>query len=374
MDTSLFFLGIVCFLFLVQTQPCPLSCRCVIHSARPSADCSYRELKSVPSGFPSNLTQLSLSVNYISALNNNSFNNILGITSLWLAYNQITSIGQGTFSCLAKLVSVDISHNKLLEFPWSDLSTLSNIQVLSLNNNQLRSLPQNAFKKSKALRSLQLSSNNLSVIMEGTFDSVTSLSHLQLHSNPFNCTCSLMWIKGWLEKAQVTVDRRKDIACLYPKEIKGVPLNHIPDLHCRAPLYLQGDDPFVGKDLLICQKSDIHNLMIQMDTQKSKIIREGEVSGTVFSNRSTLMTPIKQSVIYLCRVFNHTMGAKGEMSISLANSEERGWLQKQKEKLLLVLVSERHGSEVNTVSPNFSGHMLCWLTQLVVWWWLHLGH
>ncbi|KAM4748303.1 immunoglobulin superfamily containing leucine-rich repeat protein-like [Rhinophrynus dorsalis] len=355
-------------LCLVPSSSCPASCRCVTSSARPSADCSYRELSFVPTDLPFNLSQLSLSANHISALNTTSFTNILGVTSLWLAYNQIVTIAPGTFKSLTRLMSLDISHNQLLDFPWSDLSFLHDLQILNLNNNQLETLPLGTFNNSKMLRSLQLSNNHLSTLAEGTFDHLSSLSHLQLHSNHFNCSCSLIWLQDWLKKSRATIDRRKDITCTSPKELTGVSLDEMPDLQCRRPLEMQNDDSLVGKTMLLCRETGVPNMKVHKDIQKSRDYKEIEVSIKVYANGSISVTPIEKDTLYLCHTTNHTAGSPKEVSISLTHPMGSGWLQVHGEKLLLMLVNGRKYSEENAVSCPLVMPILYLLPLLLVWW------
>ncbi|XP_075440965.1 immunoglobulin superfamily containing leucine-rich repeat protein 2-like [Ascaphus truei] len=374
MATVLLFLGTVWYLCLAPGSPCPANCRCVTRSTRPSADCSYRELQYVPTNLPFNITQLSLSVNDICALNATSFSNVLGVTSLWLAYNKIATIDTGTFRDLVLLQSLDLSHNQLSDFPWSDLSTLPALQLLNLNHNQLVTLPRGAFNWSQSLRSLQLSNNHFSVLADGTFDPLTSLSHFQLHSNPFHCSCPLVWLKHWLEKARATINWRKDVTCSSPEELSGTSLERVPDLECTKPSEVQGGGPMAEKVWLLCHEAGVHHLTVHTETKGSTGYRELEVAIKVFTNRSIAVTPIKHDMVYLCRVTNNTDATPGEVTVSLDGSERSGWLRKQGEKLMLVLVSERSRAERNKGSSALAVPVLWWLGLLMVWWLALLGH
>ncbi|XP_063305418.1 immunoglobulin superfamily containing leucine-rich repeat protein-like [Pelobates fuscus] len=338
--------GSVWYLCLVPSNSCPVRCNCVTNSAHPSADCSYRGLDSVPTGLPFNISQISLSANSISTLNTSSFAATIMVKSLWLAYNQITSIQPGTFKGLSKLMSIDLSHNQLLDFPWSDLPALHELQVLILNNNNLVTLPANTFITSRSLRSLQLSSNKILSLPEGLFDSLTSLSHLSLYNNPFNCSCSLFWLKDWVGKSMVTIDKKKEIACSFPKELSGVSLEKLPDFQCRAPLQIQSNDPLLDKALFLCKKAGDQDFM----TSHSKEI---EVMLQFMDNGNIFVTPIKKDIVYNCRLHNHTAGIT-----SLSNYQASGWLREEQEKLLLIMVSERGNSAVNVGSISLAISML----------------
>ncbi|XP_031754993.1 immunoglobulin superfamily containing leucine-rich repeat protein 2-like [Xenopus tropicalis] len=374
MGLSRVFLVIVWCVCHAPTSSCPARCRCVSTTSRPSADCSYQELKFVPTDLPSNLTQLSLSVNHISALNTTSFAKTLGITSLWLANNQIVTIALGTFWNLTQLMNLDISHNHLLDFPWSDLSTLHKLQILILNNNQLVNLPLSTFSNTKELRSLQLSNNHFSTIAEGTLQPLSALSHIQLHSNPFNCSCQLMWLKDWLEKNKLTIDRRKEIACSAPKEFRGVSLDHVPGAHCKIPSAIQGDEPFMGKINLLCKEAGISKLIVNTNFQRLNDYKKAETANNLFANGTISIHYNKQDMIYLCRVSNHTSGAPKEISISFTHAEVLGWLQEEGQKFLLVLVANNENSGVKQMYCSSGTLLYCWITVLMVHLLAHIWH
>ncbi|KAM4676869.1 immunoglobulin superfamily containing leucine-rich repeat protein 2 isoform 2-T2 [Discoglossus pictus] len=214
---------------------CPDPCSCVVKYNQQFADCTYKKLQKVPSGFPSNVTTLSLSANKLSSLKRSNFVGVPQVSSLWLAHNEITSVEEGTLATLVLLKNLDISHNLLVDFPWSDLASLPALQLLKMNNNRMVNLPANAFVNLTDLRSLRINNNQFSVILEETFKPLISLLHVQIYNNPFHCSCSLMWLKKWAEEAQVTVAERDSIACSSPEELKGIQLSKIPDLNCEAP-------------------------------------------------------------------------------------------------------------------------------------------
>ncbi|XP_063782522.1 immunoglobulin superfamily containing leucine-rich repeat protein 2-like [Pseudophryne corroboree] len=366
MGLSLQFFSIVGFLCLVPSTSCPTACRCT-STARLSADCSYRKLMHVPEDLPVSLNQLTLAVNQITDLNCSSFANSPGLTSLWLAYNQITTIHPGTFQNLTQLINLDLSHNQIVDFPWSDLATLEKLQLLNLNNNQLLTLPPGALNNCRSLRSLQLSSNRLYSLPEGLFHTLISLSHLQLHSNSFHCSCSLAWLMEWLQKAEITIDRKGDIVCLSPNEFKGVSLEKVPDLQCRKPLEIVGDDPVLVDTLLLCKEVGFPYVMILKDSREHNSYNEIEVAIRKLVNGSFTVTPVKKDMAYLCRVYNHTSQTTGDISVSISQTIP-GWPMEPREKLLLFLVSGKVRSEANAASCVMAVPRLWWQALLVLMW------
>ncbi|NWV42547.1 ISLR2 protein, partial [Grantiella picta] len=164
-----------------------------------------------------------------------AFAEVAQVSSLWLAHNEIASIEPGALAVLAQLKNLDVSHNQIEEFPWQDLRNLSALQLLKMNNNRMASVPRGAFRTLKDLRSLRINNNRFATLAEGIFDSLSSLSHLQIYNNPFECSCALRWLKGWMESTLISIPEKDSIACALPERLRGVPVAKIPDLACAAP-------------------------------------------------------------------------------------------------------------------------------------------
>ncbi|XP_054858699.1 immunoglobulin superfamily containing leucine-rich repeat protein-like isoform X2 [Eublepharis macularius] len=221
----------------VEAQSCPDVCVCVARRSygRHIADCSYKDLHAVPAGLPSNATTLTLSVNRITSLQEDSFADVASLQGLWLSYNEISTIGKGTFGSLAALKNLDLSHNQIADFPWQDLRNLIALELLKLSNNWLEKVPREAFYALKHLRSLWLNDNRFTVLSEGTFDSTPLLSLLQINNNPFNCSCKVWWLKQWLESSSVSTPEKESITCATPKNLKGLALGRSLGLDCMVP-------------------------------------------------------------------------------------------------------------------------------------------
>ncbi|XP_030920339.1 immunoglobulin superfamily containing leucine-rich repeat protein 2-like, partial [Geospiza fortis] len=141
------------------------------------------------------------------------------VSSLWLAHNEIATIEPGALAVLAQLKNLDISHNQIVEFPWRDLRNLSALQLLKMNNNRMALVPPDAFRTLKDLRSLRINNNRFATLAEGIFDSLSSLSHLQIYNNPFECSCSLQWLKRWMESTLISIPEKDSIACALPERL-----------------------------------------------------------------------------------------------------------------------------------------------------------
>ncbi|XP_075064397.1 immunoglobulin superfamily containing leucine-rich repeat protein 2 [Mixophyes fleayi] len=338
------------FLFLLAagtllgtTLSCPEPCFCVDKYNQQFADCTYKELKKVPTGFPSNATTLSLSANKISSLKKSNFVGVTQVTSLWLAHNDITAIERGTLATLVYLKNLDISHNQLVDFPWEDLANLPALQLLKMNNNRMVNLPLDAFDNLKDLRSLRINNNHFTVIREGTFKPLVSLLHIQIYNNPFQCTCSLMWLKKWSEEAQVTVAEKDLIACASPEEFQGKPLSKIPDLECEVPAVQLSYHPNIDNTELYdgftltlhCLVSGspkptiqwkVRNATQEVEIKLSTDLAKAEVSGhfLIYQNGTLVIPHLSKKLegAYTCLATNEMGSSQSSVNISVAGSQK----------------------------------------------------
>ncbi|NP_001120371.1 immunoglobulin superfamily containing leucine-rich repeat protein 2 precursor [Xenopus tropicalis] len=330
------------------TLGCPEPCSCVDKYNQQFADCTYKKLQKIPSGFPSNVTTLSLSANKITSLKKSDFIGVPQVTSLWLAHNEISEIEEGALATMVNLKNLDVSHNLLVEFPWRDLASLSALQLIKMNNNRMVNLPRDAFQNLNELKSLRINNNQFSVIQEGTFKPLISLSHIQIYNNPFHCSCSLMWLKKWAEEAQFSVPEKDNIACSSPEELKGTPISKIPDLPCEAPTVqlsyypnLDSTELYDGFTLsLQCLASGIPQPTIKWKvrnaTQETEIKQpvDGQVKGSAKSQKSssflvfqngTLVIPHlskKMEGTYICEGNNEMGSSQASVNVSVAGSQK----------------------------------------------------
>lgn len=231
-DTNILYLTLWIAIIFTTGLACPEQCFCLDQSGQHTAECSAKGLTEVPSGFPQNVSTISLSANKIHLIPLGSFDSVTQVMSLWLAHNKIVSIEHGTLAPLINLRNFDISNNKIVEFPWEDLQNLMSLQLLKMNHNEMVHLPKDAFSKLKDLKSLRLDNNKFTTITEGTFDGLVSLSLLQIWKNPFACTCSIDWFRSWVLKTNITVPKVELIICESPDKLKGRMIKNLPESKC----------------------------------------------------------------------------------------------------------------------------------------------
>ncbi|CAH2273339.1 immunoglobulin superfamily containing leucine-rich repeat 2 [Pelobates cultripes] len=326
---------------LATTLCCPDTCLCVDKYNQQFADCTYKKLQKVPSGFPSNITTLSLSANKISLLKRSYFVGVPQVTSLWLAHNEISVVEEGTLTVMTQLKNLDISHNQLVEFPWKDLASLPALQLLKMNNNRMVNLPVDAFHNLKDLRSLRINNNQFTVIREGTFKPLVSLLHMQIYNNPFHCSCSLLWLKKWTDEAQITVAEKDSITCASPEDLRGTALSKIPELPCGLPTvhlsyYPNLDntelhDGFTLTLQCIASGSPMPTIQwkVRNATQETEIKAPNDktqVSGPfqVFQNGTLLIPHLSKKLegTYTCQATNEMGSSQTSVNVSVAGSQK----------------------------------------------------
>ncbi|XP_062998365.1 immunoglobulin superfamily containing leucine-rich repeat protein [Elgaria multicarinata webbii] len=342
-------------LLLVGAQSCPEVCRCVAmkKSGRHSADCSYKDLQAVPLGLPANATALTLSVNRITGLREDSFVDTEALQALWLSYNEISAIAKGTFAFLVQLRAIDLSHNQMTDFPWGDLSNLTSLQQLKLSHNRLEKVPPGGFHMLKDLRSLWLNDNHLAVLSEGTFNSLPLLSQLQISNNPFDCSCKIWWLKRWLENTLVSVPEKESITCAAPEHLKGLVLGKTLTLDCMLPSVQLSYSSSLGNSvlhdgltlLLHCSAvgKPLPEIQWKIQTLAQNVVINGpNVEGAwdnllvdatsrrrkgrflVFENGSMAISEFSKADegIYTCQAFNEVGSCEASVDVALAGSEK----------------------------------------------------
>ncbi|KAK2850511.1 hypothetical protein Q7C36_009294 [Tachysurus vachellii] len=133
-------------------------------------DCTSRRLTSVPPGIPSNTTNLTLTINHISHINNTSFLGLSNITEIDMRCNCVPiKIGPKDHVCMQ---SVQIDNGSFWE--------LKTLRSLYLDGNQLSSIPK-GLPQNVVLLSLEV--NSISTILKENLTELTNIQILYLGQN-----------------------------------------------------------------------------------------------------------------------------------------------------------------------------------------------
>lgn len=156
------------FSLLVFTHACKAHATCDVYhdaSGRTLADCSKRQLNTVPLYLPRNTESLNLESNYLTELKDNTFSLYSCLTVLNLSSNRISKLEPRAFNGLWNLSSLDISNNYLHvnteTYPDGIFGHLWDLQVLMLRpimrEYSYGKFPSNTFEHLVNLKHLQLS-------------------------------------------------------------------------------------------------------------------------------------------------------------------------------------------------------------------------
>ncbi|XP_052421055.1 toll-like receptor 7 [Carassius gibelio] len=219
------FAGLIFLLDAAEWYPKSLKCDVSLASngSEVTVNCTERELTEIPLGIPANTTNLTLTINHIPHITNDSFHKLQNITEIDLRCNCVPikvgpkdrvctkslTIDNGTFWKLKNLKSLYLDGNQLSSIPKGlpsnivllslevnsiysilkeNLTELTNIQKLYLGQNCYFRNPCNtsyyiekdAFLKLDKMTLLSLKSNNLSYIPHQL---PSSLKELYLYNN-----------------------------------------------------------------------------------------------------------------------------------------------------------------------------------------------
>lgn len=220
---------------------CSPSCNCDEYRA---VDCSGKGLTAIPVGLSAFTNYLDISMNNITELPADIFNNLPYLVELRLAGNDLTFMAPGALSGLTQLKVLMLQNNQLKTVPSAALKNLPSLQSLRLDANHITSVPDDSFEGLQQLRYLWLDDNNLtevpvgslrhqanlqaltlalnriSYIPDNAFANLTGLLLLQLHNNRIkeigeNCFNGLVNLE--------TLDLNFNHLTVFPRAIEALP-------------------------------------------------------------------------------------------------------------------------------------------------------
>ncbi|XP_046850057.1 LOW QUALITY PROTEIN: uncharacterized protein LOC124443619 [Xenia sp. Carnegie-2017] len=274
-------------------EDCPAQCSCAMEWMYKKVYCdlvSRRRLTVMPRKFPADAESISLQGNRIATIPAEAFANLTNLRHLNLGSNDLQTLQSNVFNNLTALESLNLSNNRLKTLPSGLLRGLNSLKHLYLDGNVLENLPKDFFKglvalqrllldrnkfytflsgeqqtptnlspltisnhsslvelllhyngieqvahdsfnKMSQLKRLTLNNNNISKLPRGIFRDMKSLRMLSLYKNPFQCTCSLKWLKHWIKhnRKSVTVFYPQLIQCKEPARLRGRELLNVKD-------------------------------------------------------------------------------------------------------------------------------------------------
>ncbi|MEE6501951.1 hypothetical protein FKM82_004365 [Ascaphus truei] len=171
---------------------CPQLCVCEIrpwftpqstYREATTVDCNDLRLTRIPENLSADTQVLLLQSNNIGRTNG-ELQRLLNLTELDLSQNNFTSIQDVGLSNLSQLTTLHLEENQVSEMTDNCLQDLNNLQELYINHNQLSTISPSAFSGLHNLLRLHLNSNKLRVIDSRWFESTPNLEILMIGENP----------------------------------------------------------------------------------------------------------------------------------------------------------------------------------------------
>lgn len=249
---------------------CPAQCVCetrpwytpqsVYHQAK-TVDCNELHLSTIPRNISADTQVLLLQSNNISLVTS-ELRSLINLTELDLSQNHFTQIQDVGLGNLTQLVTLYLEENQIKELPDFCLKDLISLEELYINHNQISSIGPNAFSGLGNLLRLHLNSNKLVAIDSQWFESLPNLEILMIGENP---------ILGLQDM------NFHPLSKLHSLVLAGMGLREIPARAFQGLEYLESLSFFDNK-LTAVPKDALHSLpnLKFLDLNKNPIVRVQE--------------------------------------------------------------------------------------------------
>ncbi|XP_041114989.1 nyctalopin-like [Polyodon spathula] len=169
----------------------------------------------------SNLKYVNLQENHINVIHDQAFQDCRRIEYFYLNDNLLSDLPRHSFKGLRRMKMLNLGGNLFTNVSNTWFSDLTELEVLYLDRNQLTFIEEGAFENLSSLISLHLNSNNLTSLPLFVFQPIYFLGRLYLFRNPWECDCTMEWLKEWMENYKLV----RDIPCTSPPSVAGLDLS-----------------------------------------------------------------------------------------------------------------------------------------------------
>lgn len=242
---------------LVRTCPAEV-CTCKWKGGKQTVECLDKFLTDIPDNMDPTTQVLNFTGNNLQHLMSERFlkMDLINLQKIYLSRNQLVRIHDKAFRGLSNLVELDLSENMLTAVPSETFQDYTSLMRLILNGNPIRELKSNAFKHLSFLTTLELSNCQLSRVENEAFYGLDNLEWLRLdgnrisalrgnhilpqslhginlHGNRWNCDCNLLDLHAWLINYNVP-QQVENPKCASPPRLAGEAIKFLKneDLAC----------------------------------------------------------------------------------------------------------------------------------------------
>ena len=203
---------------------CPSPCTCKWKGGKQTVECMERGLITIPESVDPETQVLDLSGNNLQILpretfvrsgllnlqrvflrrcrigqiDDLAFRGLTNLIELDLSHNLLTAVPSGTFRDVPFLRDLVLSHNPIQKIDSHAFKTIPGLIKLDLSNCEIQVIASKAFEGIEMLESLKLNGNRLSELRLRTVETLNRLHGIEMHDNPWHCDCRLRAVKEWL--------------------------------------------------------------------------------------------------------------------------------------------------------------------------------
>ncbi|KAK1890581.1 Platelet glycoprotein Ib alpha chain [Dissostichus eleginoides] len=127
------------------------------------------------------------------------------LSVLRLGSNRLTSLPDGSFSACPALTELYLEGNAVVSLSDNTFSGLSKLEILDLSYNRIQVLPQLMLQPLAVIETLYIEYNKVLTMPDGWFDPKEEVPYLFLSANPWACSCSLGYLRGYLDEYEYNV-------------------------------------------------------------------------------------------------------------------------------------------------------------------------
>ncbi|KAL0962743.1 hypothetical protein UPYG_G00344800 [Umbra pygmaea] len=190
-----FFMGLAMTALVLASEEkvdCPQSCICEIrpwfspssvYMEAPTVDCNDLGLFTLPGRLPADTQVLLLQTNNIAKIEK-PLDYLANMTEIDLSQNNLSSMNDIHLGRLPHLLSLHMEENWIRQLTENCLAELANLQELYMNHNLISSISSTAFQGLHNLLRLHLNSNKLQAISSEWFNAMPNLEILMIGENP----------------------------------------------------------------------------------------------------------------------------------------------------------------------------------------------
>uniref|UniRef100_A0A3Q2FEZ3 Nyctalopin n=1 Tax=Cyprinodon variegatus TaxID=28743 RepID=A0A3Q2FEZ3_CYPVA len=182
-------------------------------------DNAFQDLVRLENFYLNDNLYLNLQGNRINVIHDNAFQDLVRLENFYLNDNLLSVLPRLPFKGLSRLKMLNLGGNQLTNVSRTWFSDLMELEVLYLDRNQLLNIEEGSFENLTSLITLHLNSNNLTTLPFSVFQPIYFLAHLYLFRNPWECDCSLDWLKQWMENYNQVVFPAVNGSCVDPSEL-----------------------------------------------------------------------------------------------------------------------------------------------------------